>query len=85
VILRDLATVLVDLQAGMQALARTSASGVRINEASMTLPVDTAVRFQDGGCTLLADVTRSHADASWQTAPSRLVLAWAEVPTEMLP
>jgi hypothetical protein len=83
--LRDLAAVLIDLQAGMQALARSSASGVRINEASMTLPVDTAVRFEDGGCTLMADVTRSYAGAGWQTAPSRLVLAWAEVPTEDLP
>ena len=83
--LRDLATVLIDLQAGMQGLARTSASGVRINQASMTLPVDTALRLEHGGCTLLADVTRSHADAAWDTTPSRLVLAWAEVPTEALP
>jgi hypothetical protein len=83
--LRDLATVLIELQAGMQALARTRASGLRINQASMTLPVDTALRFENGGCTLLADVTRSRADASWQTTPSQLVLAWAEVPTEALP
>jgi hypothetical protein len=83
--LRDLATVLVELQAGMQALARSTASGVRINQAAMTLPVDTALRFENGGCTLLADVTRSHSDAAWQTAPSRLVLSWAEVPTEALP
>jgi hypothetical protein len=83
--LRDLATVLVELQAGMQALARSSASGVRINEARMTLPVDTALRFENGGCTLLADVTRSHSDAAWLTSPSRLVLSWAEVPTEALP
>ena len=83
--LRDLATVLVELQAGMQAAARSTGSGVRIHEAEMTLPVDAALRFENGGCTLLADVTRSHADEAWQTAPSRIVLAWAEVPTEMLP
>lgn len=83
--LRDLATVLIGLQAGVQAVARSAGSGVRINEARMTLPVDTALRFEDGGCTLLADVARSHADAAWQAAPSRLVLTWAEVPTEALP
>jgi hypothetical protein len=83
--LRDLATVLIELQAGMRAVARSAGSGVRINQAEMTLPVDTALRFENGGCTLLADVTRSHADETWQTAPSRLVLSWAEVPTEALP
>jgi hypothetical protein len=83
--LRDLATVLIELQAAMHSVARSAVSAVRINEARMTLPVDTALRFGGGGCTLLADVTRSHADAAWQTAPSRLVLAFAEVPTEDLP
>lgn len=83
--LRDLATVLIELQAGMQAAARSAGSGVRINEAEMTLPVDTALKFEGGGCTLLADVARCHADAAWQTAPSRIVLNWAEVPTQALP
>jgi hypothetical protein len=83
--LRDLATVLIELQAGMRAVARSAGSGVRINQAEMTLPVDTALRFENGGCTLLADVTRSHADAQWKIEPSRLVLSWAEVPTEALP
>jgi hypothetical protein len=79
--LRDLSTVLLDLHEGMQAAARRAGNGVRIHQAEMTLPVDTALVLKGGGCALLADVARSHADAAWLTAASRLTLTWAEVPT----
>jgi len=83
--LRDLATVLEDLHLGMRSAAAHAGPGVRIAQAQMTLPVDTALVLKDGGCALLADVTRNHAAASWMEAPSRLTLCWGEVPTEVLP
>jgi len=83
--LRDLATVLEDLHRGMQSAARRAGPGVRIAQAEMTLPVDTALVFRDGGCVLLADVARNAADALWWESPCRLALSWAEVPTEDLP
>ncbi len=83
--LRDLATVLEDLHQGVQALSERTGAGVRICHAEMTLPVDTALAFKGGTCALLADVARSHADAGWLEAPSRLTLVWAEMPTEALP
>jgi hypothetical protein len=81
--LRDLATVIEDLQGGMQVTA--ARAGVRVVQAEMTLPVDIAFVLKDGGCALLADVARNAADASWIQSPSRLTLNWGEVPTEALP
>jgi hypothetical protein len=81
--LRDLATVVLDLHEGLQQVSKYN--GVRLTQAEMTLPVDSALSLRDGGCTLLADVTRNHADAAWWSEPSRLTLAWAEYPTENLP
>ena len=82
--LRDLSTVLEDLHGGVQSYAGKAANGVRITKAEMTLPVNAALVLKDGGCTLLADVTRNYADAWWYETPSRLTLVWAETPTEML-
>jgi hypothetical protein len=81
--LRDLATVLVDLHGGLQAAAERA--GVRVTQAEMTLPVDTALALKDGGCVLLADVARSHADAGWRAETCRLTLVWRETPKEELP
>lgn len=81
--LRDLATVLCDLHAGLQVAAERA--GVRVTQAEMTLPVDTALALKDGGCVLQADVARSLADDSWREQPSRLTLVWQEMPTEVLP
>jgi hypothetical protein len=83
--LRDLATVIEDLQRGMQAAAGRALSGVRIAKAEMTLPVDTALVLKGSSCTLLADVARNPADASWLQSRSRLTLVWGEVPTEAPP
>jgi hypothetical protein len=81
--LRDLSWVLIDLHGGLQSAAQRA--GVRITRAEMTLPVDTALALKGGGCVLLADVARSYADASWREQPSRLTLAWQQMPTEDLP
>lgn len=81
--LRDLAAVLADLQGGLQSAAQRA--GVRLTQAEMTLPVDTALALKGGGCVLLADVARSYADAGWREQPCRLTLAWQQVPTEDLP
>ncbi|WP_349604997.1 hypothetical protein [Cupriavidus sp. DF5525] len=83
--LRSLSTVLEDLHAGMQAATRRAGHGVRIAQAEMTLPMDCALVLADSGCTLLADVARNPADASWRESASRLVLRWGEIPTEELP
>lgn len=80
--LRDLASVLVDLQAGLQSAA--GRAGVRLTDAGMTLPVDTALALKDGTCLLLADVVRSYADAGWREQPAKLVVDWTQVPTEDL-
>jgi hypothetical protein len=82
--LRDLSTVLEDLHGGVQAYAGKAANGVRITKAEMTLPVNAVLVLKDGGCALLADVTRNYADALWNETPSRLTLVWAETPTETL-
>ena len=80
--LRDLSTVLRDLHEGLQAAAHRA--GVRVTQAEMTVPVDTALALRDGGCVLLADVARSYADADWRERPCRLVLVWQQVATEDL-
>lgn len=81
--LRDLSSVLADLQGGLQSAAQRA--GMQLTRAEMTLPVDTAVALKDGACVLLADVARSHADAGWREQPCRLTLVWQQVPTETLP
>jgi len=82
--LRDLATMLADLQEGLQAAARRA--GVQLTHAEMTLPVDTALTLQDGGCLLRADVVRSYADEGWREQPARLELTWVPMaPDAILP
>lgn len=81
--LRDLATLLEDLQRGIDAAAQQS--GVRLTDAEMTLPVDVALVLRDGGCALLADAPRNAADAAWRQAQSRLTLRLGTLPTELLP
>lgn len=81
--LRDLSSVLADLHQGLQGAAH--GAGMHLTRAEMTLPVDTALALQGGGCVLRADVARSHADAGWREQPCRLVLVWQQWPTEELP
>jgi hypothetical protein len=83
--LRDLSVVLKELQQGMLSVTGRAGGGLRICRAEMQLPVDASVVFKDGGCRLLADVTRNYADAAWREAASRLSVNWAELPLEEQP
>ncbi|MBO9645334.1 MAG: hypothetical protein J7603_19665, partial [Pseudacidovorax sp.] len=84
VMLRDLATVLADLQQGLQVAAQRA--GMQLTHAEMTLPVDTALTLQGGSCVLRADVVRSYADADWREQPARLGLTWVPMaPEDILP
>jgi hypothetical protein len=80
--LRDLAAVIEDLHEGLQTL--TTGRAVRLTNAQMTLPVDSALTLRDGGCVLRADVSRNYADVIWWSQSSRLTLEWRELPTESL-
>jgi hypothetical protein len=81
--LRDLATVLMDLHMGLQSAA--DRAGMQLTQAEMTLPVDTALALKDGRCVLLADVARSYADAAWRQQSCRLALVWQLLPTGAMP
>jgi hypothetical protein len=81
--LRDLAAVIEDLHEGLQRL--TLQRDVRLLNAQMTLPVDSALALKDGGCALLLDVSRNFADAPWRSQTSRLTLEWRIERTEWLP
>ncbi len=78
--LRELATVLEELNdavAGVSAQALAQQAGVRIADLALDLPIDVVPVFRNGGCVLLADVTRNQADASgWGGDRSRLQIVW---------
>lgn len=74
--LRELATVLQELHDAMRPIAGASAAGVRLSRVEMSLPMDIQPVLRGGGCVVLADVSRSYADAPWRDAPSRLHLVW---------
>jgi hypothetical protein len=78
--LRDLATVLEDLQGALQGHGRLREAGVRLERADLTLPMDFMTILRDGSCVLLADVNRSRAVTDWIGPPSRLHLVWEAVP-----
>lgn len=83
--LRELATVLLELHDAMLPIASARAAGVRLSRVDMTIPMDVQPVLRDGGCVLLADVSRSHADAPWRDAPSRLQVSWLAQDTAGLP
>lgn len=74
--LRELSIVLQELHDGMLPMARGAAAGVRLSRVEMTIPMDIQPVLRGGGCAVLADVSRSHADAAWRDAPSRLHVLW---------
>ena len=82
--LRELASVLEDLQAALQDHGRLQQAGVRLQRADLTLPMDFTAILRDGSCVLLADVNRSRAVTAWLEQPSRLHLVWTAVPVEAL-
>jgi hypothetical protein len=87
--LRDLATVLEDLQEALQGYGRMHGAlhgtEVRLERADLTLPMDFTAILRDGSCVLLADVNRSRAATGWVDQPSRLHLVWVAVPVAELP
>jgi hypothetical protein len=78
--LRDLATVLEDLHAALQGYGRMAQAGVLLTRADLTLPMDFTAVLRDGGCVLLADVSRARADAVWHEHTSVLKLVWELAP-----
>jgi hypothetical protein len=77
--LRDLATLLGDLHAGLSPDWPVRA-GVALRAIDMTLPIDAVAIFRDGGCVLLADVARTSSDADWYTQRSQLSVVWETRP-----
>ena len=80
--LRELHEVIAELQDSVAPMAAAAAAGMRLSGVELDLPLDVALRLRAGGCVLLADVPRSHADASWQLDPSHLHLTLAAMPLQ---
>jgi hypothetical protein len=80
--LRELHEVLAELQDSVAPMAAAAAAGMRLSAVELDLPLDVSLRLRAGGCVLLADVPRNHADAQWQLQPSHLHLVLAATPLE---
>jgi len=80
--LRELHEVVAELQDSVAPMAAAAAAGLRLAAVELDLPLDVTLRLRAGGCVLLADVARNHADAQWQLAPSRLHLTLAATPLQ---
>jgi hypothetical protein len=78
--LRELHEVLLEMQASVTPLALASDAGMRLQSVHLTLPLDMVTVFRGGGCTLLADVPRSHSDTNWRSLATRLNLTLAAEP-----
>lgn len=81
--LRELSAVLLDIHAGLDQYAvAATARGIPItlSAVDVTLPLDTRVIFEHGGCTLLADVPRSRSGENWSQQRSALSVSWSAVP-----
>lgn len=79
---RELAALLEDLHEGLMASAIRAhgTAGLRLAEVEMRLPLDITPVFADGGCRILADVPRTHSDATWLSQRSHLQLRWQALP-----
>jgi hypothetical protein len=82
--LRELSTVLLEMQDALAPFqgpaAPATASRIRLQDATLELPLDLRVVLADGGARLEADVPRSLADANWRAGCSRLRLTIQAVP-----
>ena len=72
--MRDLATLLEGLHDGL--VAMPVPDGLRVDEVSMTLPLELQVVLKDGGCRLLAGWPRTADAEGWDVSPSKLAFAW---------
>ena len=73
--LRELSQVLDELHDGL--IAIEAHSGVKLTRVDMNLPLELRPVFRDGGCVLLADLSRSREVNEWITEPSKLSVAWS--------
>lgn len=78
--LRELHQVLLEMHDSVTPLAGAQGAGVRLDSLELALPLDMVAVLRGGGCTLLADVARNHADAPWHGRPTRLRLRLAAAP-----
>ena len=74
--LRELSQLLADLHDGL--LAVEARGGVRLADVEMTLPLELRAVLRDGGCVLLADVSRSREINDWMASPVRLRVGWSD-------
>ncbi|MFA6986807.1 MAG: hypothetical protein WC213_11430 [Arenimonas sp.] len=72
--LRELSQVLDELHDGL--LAIEERGGVALSRVEMTLPLELRPVFRNGGCVLLADLSRSREVNAWLTNPSKLSVSW---------
>ena len=91
--LRELSTVLIEMQEALAPFAADAATladaaarpragdtRVRLQDATLELPLDLRVVFADGAPRLDADVPRSLADAHWRDGVSRIRLSIVAAP-----
>lgn len=78
--LRELHEVVAELQDSVAPLAAAARAGMRVSAVEVNLPLDMALVLRGGGCTLLADVPRNLADASWTRETNRLQFTLAATP-----
>lgn len=72
--LRELSQVLDELHDGLLAIEQHG--GVALSRVDMTLPLELRPVFRNGGCVLLADLSRSREVNAWLTDPSKLSVSW---------
>ena len=80
--LRELSTVIEELHDGLGGYGRVAAAHMRLTDIEVTLPMDFLAVLRDGGCVLLADVSRAQSDASWIADASRMKLTWRREPVD---
>lgn len=73
--LRELSQMLDELHDGLLAIEQRG--GVALSRVDMTLPLELRPVFRNGGCVLLADLSRSREVNAWLTEPSRLSVSWS--------
>jgi hypothetical protein len=80
--LRELSTLLLDLQESISSMAIPSMANMdmRVNGLSIDVPIDVQLMFQSGGVVMLADVARSRYSSSLVAQKSRLTANFEVLP-----
>lgn len=79
--LRELSQLLNELHDGL--LAVEARGGMQLTSVEMTLPLALRPILRDGGCVLLADVSRSREVNDWMASPSKLRVSWSTPPSDL--